>query len=410
MIRYTYKGKNKQGAIVENAIRSKNKGEALAKLRRDGITITSIEIAKNQQDVLQQLEEVLHLDFNAPSLNDLIMFSRQMHSLTKAGVPIVRAIKTVADSAKNMKLEMALEDVVKKLEGGQSLATALYKHKDIFPTLMVALVNVGENTGNLDEVFKQISEHIGREADTRKKIKAAMRYPIMVLVAIFAAVTIINVFVIPVFAQFFAKFGADLPLPTRILIVSSNLTINYWHYCLAVLAGGIFFLRSFIKTPHGHYLWDRYKIKIPIIGSIVERALLARFARSFALTSRTGVPLLESINIIAKTTDNVYVSKKIMDMKVSIEHGEQLTASARGTGLFSQLVLQMMAIGEETGEVDKLLDEVADFYEEELDYDLKKLSESIEPILICVVAAMVLVLALGVFVPMWDISKVALKK
>lgn len=350
-------------------------------------------------------------DFLArPKLNDLIIFSRQMYSLSKAGVPINRSISVVKESAQNVALKAALASIIISIESGKSLSEAMSKHASIFPVIMRALISVGENTGALDSVFKQIAAHLQREDDTRKRIKAAMRYPMMVIITITIAIGIINLVVVPSFANFFASFGAELPTPTKILIASSSFTINYWYIVLMFLVGIITAWCTYIRTPAGRMAWDRAKLKIPLIGNIVNRSLLSRFARSFALTSRTGVPLLQAIKIIADTTDNVFVSARIMSMCERIERGESLGNSAKASGMFSSLVLQMITIGEETGEVDQMLDEVADFYEQELDYDLKRLSSSIEPILLIIVAAMVLVLALGVFLPMWDISKVALGK
>jgi MSHA biogenesis protein MshG len=284
------------------------------------------------------------------------------------------------------------------------------KHSDVFPSLMHALVDVGENTGSLDKIFNQIAIHFKRELNTVNSVKAALRYPAMVVITIFVAIGIVNVFVIPAFASFFSKFGAKLPLPTLFLIAMSNFIIHYWYLVVAGIIATIVAWVRYINSALGRMKWDRWKIRLPLIGNIIEKSLLARFARSFALCSKTGVPLLEAITIIAKTTDNVFVAGRIIEMRTNIEHGDTLTNSARISGMFTPLVLQMMSIGEETGDLDRLLDEVADFYEQEVDYDLKKLSEAIEPILISIVAVMVLILALGVFLPMWDISRVAISK
>lgn len=410
MLRFSYTGRNKRGKLVEGFLDGPNK-EAIAELlKQDSITPIAIHISKKKANVVQYLLARIHTLITRPGLNDLIIFSRQMYSLTKSGVPLLRAIRVLADNVKAEGLQMALEDILIRLDSGQSLAAAVGRHPNIFPGLMQSLINVGESTGDLDEVFRQIAMYLDRESDTKKRIKAAMRYPMIVLITIVIAIGIINVLVVPAFAQFFSRFGAALPLPTKILIASSNFMINYWYVVVLFIILTITCWISYIKTAQGRMMWDRTKLKIPLIGSIIERSLLARFARSFALTARTGVPLLEAIGVIAKTTDNVFVAERIMSMRQSIEHGEQLTTAARGCGMFSSLVMQMMTIGEETGEVDRLLDEVADFYERELEYDLKKLSEAIEPILIIIVAGMVLVLALGVFLPMWDLSKVALGK
>lgn len=410
MPNFSYKGRNRQGKVVSGTISVSDKKAVITTLRQEGIVPINIEetagATEQLPDILANFKNML----GNPGLEDLIIFSRQMYSLTKAGVPITKAISVVKESATNEKLTKALSDIIVGIESGKSLADSMSKHIRIFPTLMRALINVGENTGALDEVFKQISAHLQREGDTKKRIKGAMRYPIMVIITIVVAIGVINLAVVPAFANFFKSFGAELPLPTRILIASSNFMINYWYIVILLIGAMVGGWIAFLKTPAGEMLWDRFKTKIPLIGTIIERSLLARFARSFSLTFRTGVPLLQSIEIIANTTDNVYIAAKIMNMRERIERGESLSAAARACGMFSTLVLQMITIGEETGEVDKLLDEVADFYEQELEYDLKALSGAIEPILIAIVAVMVLILALGVFLPMWDISQVALGK
>ncbi|PCH57804.1 MAG: MSHA biogenesis protein MshG [Legionellales bacterium] len=349
-----------------------------------------------------------YINFGAPNLQDLVMLSRQLYSLLKAGVPIIRAINVVASSTKNQRLSAALVTILKDVEHGQALSVAIQKHVLIFPTLMPVLLAVGENTGKLDTAFQSLAAYFGRELETKRQITAATRYPIMVIMVIGVAISIINIFVIPAFAGFFKQLGADLPLPTRILIATSNFTINYWYFLVALFILLGFLGISFINTRNGRYIWDRFKLNIPIVGTIFKEALLARFARAFALSIRSGVPLLQAIKIVAGATDNAYVAAKILSMHTKIAAGESVTQAARNTKMFSKLVLQMLAVGEETGDIDHLLDEVAEFYEQEVDYNLKRLSSAIEPILISIVAGIVLVLALGVFLPMWNISQVSL--
>lgn len=408
MPRFQYQGRNKAGKQLVGIVDGINESAVAIELIREGTTPISIEPYVVKEPAFEKL--ILFLNLDAPSVQDLSFLTRQMHSLVKAGVPIVRAVHVVQESCKNYKLKVALSDVIATLESGQSLGSALRKHPLIFPTLMTALVNVGENTGSLEEVFKQLSVHFERDIRTRNQVKAALRYPIIVVIVISLAIVVINILVIPAFAKFFTQFHSTLPLPTRILISISNFFVHYWGLMLAALVGIIFGINAYVRTTKGRRQWDILKLKIPLIGDILQRAMLARFARSFALSMRTGVPLLESIGMIARSTDNVYVSEQILTMRTTIEHGESLAISASKSEMFTPLVLQMLGIGEETGEIDKLLDEVADYYEQEVDYDVKKLGDAIEPILIIIIGGMVLLLALGIFLPMWDIWKVALGK
>ncbi len=408
MPRYEYLGRNKFGKEIKGTMDGINESAVAVELIRTGVTPISMGVHVEKQKDLARYINFLQLDM--PTTEDLTFLSRQMYSLLKAGVPIVRSVHVVLESAKNHTLKKALTEVLAHLEGGQSLSFALHHHPTVFPTLMTALVNVGENTGSLDQVFSQIAVHFEREADTKRQISTAVRYPVTVLIIISIAIVIINLLVIPAFAKFFSNSKVELPLPTQILIATSKFFVNYWYLLLGGAIGLFAMAVFYVRTPIGHRAWDKWKLSIPLIGDILQRALMARFARSFALSIRTGVPLLEAIAMIAKTTDNVFVSEKVLTMRTYIEHGESLTVAATKSGMFTPLVLQMLAIGEETGEIDKLLDEVADYYEQEVDYDVKRLGAAIEPILIVIIAGIVLVLALGVFLPMWDLWKGATGK
>jgi len=290
------------------------------------------------------------------------------------------------------------------LESGRDLASSLGRHPEIFPTLFISMVRVGEETGRLDESFMRITSYLVLEKETRQRIKAAIRYPVFVIVAIGIAMAVINIFVIPTFAELFAKSNVPLPWQTRLLMTVSGFFVDWWPILLAGLVGGAIGFRSYINTENGRYWWDKNKLRIPIIGSIIHRATLGRFARAFSMALTSGVPLVQAMTVVARSVDNEYVGEHILNMRNGIERGESLTRTATITNQFTPLVLQMLSVGEETGEVDNLLVEVADFYEREVDYDIKNLSSSIEPVLIVAIGIMVLILALGVFLPMWDLS------
>jgi len=338
------------------------------------------------------------------SLEELIVFCRQMYALMRSGVPILRAINGMVESANSNSLKKALTDIGKQLEGGYTFSSALNGHPKIFDHLFVSLIHVGENTGQLDQAFLKLTSYLERELDTRKRIKAALRYPTMVVIALSAAMVILNIFVIPTFADMFSRLGSDLPPTTQFIIASSNLFINYWPYMLVGIIVAYIMVKQSLKTEQGRYQWDRRKIKLPIIGSIIERSILARFSHSFAIVLKAGVPMTTGLSLVAEAVDNSYMQDKISAMRQSIESGESLLRSSVASALFTPLVLQMVAVGEETGRVDELLAEVGDYYEREVDYDLSTLTARIEPLLLVVVAVMVLVLALGIFTPMWDMA------
>lgn len=409
MPRFSYSGRDSGGKKINGVLEGASESTIATQLLQSGITPITIRPEKTEKLTNAHLEVLNErFKFGHPTLQDLSFFSHQMYALARSGVPIVRSLKVVKESVKNEFLKLALSDVVTSVEQGMALGAGLGKHSKIFPDLMVSLVEVGENTGGLDQVFQQMSTHFERELNTRKRIKMATRYPLMVVIVLFVAVGIINVLVIPSFASFFKQFHAQLPLPTQLLILVSNFTVNYWMFILIAIAASIWAIVTYMGTPVGHYNWDKWKLKIPILGNIIFRSMLARFARSFALCIRTGVPLLESINLIAKATDNLYVGQKISVMNTDIRRGETLTTAAKNSQMFSSLVIQMFSIGEETGEIERLLSDVANFYEEEVDYDVKRLGDLIEPVLLSILACIVLLLALGVYLPMWNLSSAAL--
>jgi MSHA biogenesis protein MshG len=366
-----------------------------------GRSFTPIKITENSQVETAELSQISFLTPHV-TLDDLVIFSRQMYSLAKSGIPILRAVKGLADTTSSQRMSLALNDVANQLERGRTLSSALNKHNQVFGRLFVSIVHVGENTGKLDDAFLQLSFYLEREQETRKQIKAATRYPMFVMIAIVIALVIMNMVVIPIFADMFKSLGAELPLMTRILLATSDFFITKWPYLLVGMALMSVLLVRYLRTENGRYKWDRTKLKLPLVGSIFERTLLGRFARSFSMMLVSGVPLTSALNLVAEAVNNAFMAERILSMRKNIEKGESLSRVASSSKMFTPLVLQMINVGEETGRVDELLAEVAEFYEREVDYDLKSLTSKIEPLLISIVAGMVLVLALGIFTPMWD--------
>ncbi len=407
MAHFVYRGRDARGTLVEGGINGNSRNAVAGELLRQGVTPTSIEEKAEQIDVLEVLRQ--HPLFKPKvTLDDLVIFCRQMNALTRAGIPIIGAIRGLAESAKNPTLKEVLEDVARRLEGGVNLATAMRAHPEAFDELFVSMILVGENTGQLEDSFKQLAANIELERDTRKRVKQATRYPTMVVVAITVALLIVNFFVIPAFAGVFARFGADLPIPTKILIATSNFLLNYsWAVGIALVVAGFMFFR-WKQTKDGQYVWDSIKLRFPLIGPLFELVALSRFARNFSMMLAAGLPVTSALSLVADAVNNKYIGRAVSDMRTGIERGDTLLRTARASGMFSPLVMQMLAVGEETGAVDALLNDVADFYDEEIDYSLKRLSESIEPILLVFMGIMVLILALGVFLPMWDLGAAAL--
>ena len=398
MATFKYIGRDAQGNAVKGEVEASSVDTATDQVMQKGILPSSIKEKKVGAESLD-----LSLIFaSTVNLSDLIVFTRQIYSLTKAGIPILRAINGLAESTHSKLLSDSLQDVLTRMRNGYSLSAAMGAHPRVFSQLYVSLIQVGENTGQLDRIFLQLSEYLEQEIETRKRVKSAMRYPMFVLIALAVAMVILNIYVIPTFANMFAKFHAELPWTTQVLLGTSAFFVDYWHLMLVFLVMGFIALKLWLNSEKGAYLWDKWKLKIPVVGSVIERSLLARFSRSFAMMLSAGVPLNNALYLIAYAVDNNYLQDKILAMRAGIEAGEPLLKTATTAGLFTPLVLQMIAVGEETGQVDELLNEAADFYEREVDYELKNMTAKIEPILISIVAGMVLILALGIFTPMWD--------
>jgi len=408
MAEFYYKGRTEDGQPVEGVLEAASQGALLQQLKRQNVIPTMVQPAGKKRSGMNfnltvSLDGLLNRKKKV-SIDEQIMFCRQMYALTRSGIPLMRAINGLADATRSPRLGEVLHDVARSLTQGTTLSTAFRAHPDVFGDLFISMIRMGESTGQLDTAFKQLIDHLELEKDTRKRIASATRYPIIVVSAILVAIMVINFAVIPAFAGVFAKLGADLPIPTRILIFSSEFMLSTWPYLLGLIALGGYALYRWKQTTEGEYKWDRIILKVPILGGVYERIALGRFARPFAMMLDAGVPLLQALNVASRTTGNRYIGRGIEGMVGGIERGESLLATASASGMFNSLILQMIAVGEETGNVSDLLVDIADFYDQEVEYDLKRLAEAIEPILLLFMGAMVLVLALGVFLPMWDLG------
>lgn len=410
MVLFQYTARDINGDMI-NGKRSAASAEDLAvQLQQESLIPVEIFIASKTSPLNEASENALfNFLFKAKvKKTALQMFCRQMHAVLKAGVPIGTAVSRLAETTRDNVLKKTLQQIMASLNQGHSLYIALGQFPSIFSTFFVNLVKVGESTGRLDTVFLHLSKYLELETDTTKKVKSALRYPTLVIIAILVALFIINIFVIPAFAGLFASFKAELPLPTKILIWTSTFLLNYWYIIigiLIILAGSFVY---YIKTVAGELRWDKIKLKIPIIGWIIHRILLLRFARLYALVLRAGLTAVDGIDLVGASTGNAFVAYQIKEVSTLVERGNSISSSIAKTNLFPPLVVQMITIGEETGTIDDLLDDVADFYQNEVEYDLVRLSDAIEPIVLIIMAIMVFILALGVFLPMWELASKAL--
>ena len=375
--------------------------------------VTPLKIALRDHALVGQLSQAIALPqwlAQKVTAADVMMFSRQLHTLLRAGVPMLRALAGLQESTPNPAMKHALSEVRHSLESGLELSICFAQRAGEFDAFYVSMVRVGEMTGRLDEVFMRLFKHIEFESFMHQQVKSAVRYPSFVVGAMVIAVGVINTLVVPAFTNVFKSFNAELPLATRLLVASSEFTLRYGWLVGAVLVLGGLALRRWIATPAGRLAWDRLRLRLPLAGPIVQKATLSRFARSFAIALKSGVPIEQALTVVAQTVDNAYISRKVEAMRAAVERGDTILRASIASGIFTPVVLQMIAVGEETGAVDELMEEIAELYTNEVQYALKTLSQQIEPILIVFLGALVLLLALGVFLPLWDLGRVSLKK
>lgn len=411
MPNFAYRGRNAAGEIVQGIMEGATAGAVADLLVGKGTTpmeikptTASLDRADNDLGMNRSMfrQKVEHMD--------VLLFSRQIHTLLRAGVPIMRALAGLQESSTNSAMRDVLQDVRESLDSGRELSLSLARHPKVFSPFYLSMVRVGEMTGRLEEVFIRLFDHLAFERFMADQVKSALRYPSFVVAAMALALIVVNIFVIPAFAKVFKGFGAELPFMTRLLIGFSDFMLNWWPALLLGIIAAVLTFNAWRKTRKGRYDWDRFKLKIPIAGKIVRKATLARFAASFALASRSGVPIIQALTNVAETVDNAYIADKVEKMRDGVERGESILRTSIAAGVFTPVVLQMIAVGEESGALDDMMKEVADMYQGEVEYELKTLAQQIEPILIISLGIMVLILALGIFLPLWDLGKVTMKK
>lgn len=406
---FAYKGRNARGELMQGVLEATDSGAVADQLFSTGVTpieinVTTAAVKKSEDNLWERLTE------KKVNAMDVQLFSRQMYTLLKSGVPIMRGLAGLQESAISKSFGRVIKDLRESLDSGRELSAAMRRHPDVFSAFYLSMIRVGEMTGRLEEVFLRLFDHMEFDRDMRERVKTALRYPTFVVIAMVIAMVVVNIFVIPAFAKVFESFHTELPLMTRILLASSNFTQHYWALLLGVAVAAFFGFRAWIKTEKGLYEWDRIKLRIPIAGKIIHKATMARFARSFSLSARSGVPIVQALTVVSQTVDNAYLTARIEQMRDGVERGESILRTAVTAAVFTPVVLQMIAVGEESGSLDDLMDEIAQMYEREVDYELKTLAAQIEPILITFLGVMVLILALGIFLPIWDLGKAALRR
>jgi MSHA biogenesis protein MshG len=337
---------------------------------------------------------------------DLVVFTRQLASTLEAGVPLINSLDAVAEQIRNRKFRAIVLGVKKEIESGSTFSDALAKNQAYFSLLVVNMIRGGEKAGILPQVLGRISDILEKDIITSEQIKAATRYPTIVLFVLVCAFVVLTVFVIPRFVSFFAAFKAELPLPTRILIGTNWLFINYWYWILGVIFCLSYLGYKVLQTEKGRYNWDRFVLSAPVFGPLYSKIYLSRFSRMLSAMLGSGIPILEALTVTAAIVENKVISHVIIDVREEVSRGKNLAEPMRGSRVFPPIAISMVAIGEKAGTLEKMLNKTADYFDREIDYTIKNLTPLIEPLLIFGLAVILLVFALGIFLPMWDLIKI----
>lgn len=395
---FMYKVRDKQGAIVEGELDADNTTVVAAKLREMGY----IPISIDKKDT-GGLKTDISLFGNRVKLKDLAIFSRQFATMINSGLSLLRSLNILAEQTESKALQEVIKDVRNDVETGGSLSTALEKHPKVFNDLYVAMIRAGETGGNLDSTLLRIAETIESSVALRQKIKSAMTYPVVVFIMVLLIVSAMLIFVVPMFKKLYTELGGDLPAPTKILIGASEIVANFWWLLIILGVGAYIGLKAWTRTERGRMIFDAFKIKVPIFGPLVHKVALSRFTRTLAELIRSGVPILESLDIVSQTVGNKVLSVAISDVQESVREGESIARPLLDHSVFPPMVVQMIAVGEETGAMDTMLSKIADFYDQEVEAAVESLTSLIEPLLIAVMGMAVGGMVISLYMPMFNI-------
>jgi MSHA biogenesis protein MshG len=398
---WTYTARDPQGNLFQGEIESESKDLALGTISERGLIPTKVELRVEKFS----LSSILG-NFGSGNLEKLIIFTKQLMTLNRAGIPLLRALGCIERGSAEIAMKDEVEGIRDHLRSGASLSQALTHYPKKFPPIYVASIAAGETSGTLDEVLGQLAALVEKELVLSRQLKSALRYPIMVITAISLAVFTLMTFVIPRFTSLYGKFGAELPLPTKIVIFVSNIFSSYWLVIIALVALGLFGLKKALSTPGGRLKWDRFLLKIPVMGDLIVKANVSRFAAMLNILYQSGVPMVSCLNILRETATNKVIAAEIAELAQSFEKGQEIGVNPEKYQFFPSMALEMFQVGLESGSVETIMAELASHYEMELDYKSRHLTALLEPILTIAIGGMVLVLALSIFLPMWNLIKV----
>jgi type IV pilus assembly protein PilC len=394
---YAYKVRDKTGKIVSGTLIADNEALVLRRLREEGLT--PLEVGKQSRGLNIELTK------KKVKLKEIAVFSRQFATMVNSGLPILRALTILADQSSNKELARVLGEVRLDVEQGASLSTAMAKHEKVFNDLYISMVRSGETGGSLDDVLLRLADLIENEVRLRGKIKSAMTYPIAVVALVILIMTAMLLFIVPQFKSIFDQLGGSLPLPTRVLLAASDAFKKFWYVVIGGVFAGRFFFRRWKQTPPGREAIDRAKLRAPVFGSLFHKTALSRFASTLGMLMHSGVPILQALDIVSDTVNNKVIAKAVIDVQTSVRDGESMAKPLGRHRVFPPMVVQMLAVGEETGQVDVMLEKVASFYDQEVEASVDALTSLIEPLLIAVIGGLVGAAVVALYMPMFNIIK-----
>ncbi len=399
-MKFSYKVRSIQGNVLEGVMEANDQQSVVGKLREQKFIILDISEQKGAGGKMKLLKPKV-------KRKDLVIFSRQLSTLVNSGVPIVQSLSILHEQIESPPFKQVVGKIREDIESGITIADAMDRHPKVFTTLYVSMVRAGEVGGILDVILERLSDYMEAAAKLQGQIKSAMSYPVVIFFAMFGIVGFVLTAVVPKFSIMFSGFGKELPMPTRILVAASENAIKAIPFMIVGGIGGMFAFKAYKKTERGGLQIDAIMLKLPILGMILKKVSIAKFTRTFGTLIKSGVPILQALETVAKTAGNKVVEKAINEAKESIREGERIAEPLKKSGVFPPMVVQMISVGEETGNLDTMLSKIADFYDTEVDQAVEGLTAMIEPLIIVVLGVVVGGMVVALFLPMFEMGSMA---
>ncbi|MDD3654488.1 MAG: type II secretion system F family protein [Desulfotomaculaceae bacterium] len=397
--KFAYKARNQSGKLVTGKVEAENRNKAITLLRERKFFVVEIketlagEVSINLNKIFQK----------KVSTKDLSVMCRQFATMTQAGVPILQSLNILMQQCDHKLLKETMKRVTENIEGGVSLAESFKSFPKVFPPIFISMVEAGEVGGALDQVLERLAANFEKEHELKEKVKSAMTYPAVVVVVAILAIAALLIFVVPQFMTMLSDMDAPIPLTTQMIIMFSDFLKNFWYIVLFLIAGAVFGYKQAVKTEKGREVKDQVVLKLPVFGPMIQKIIVARFCRSLSTLLKSGVPVLQSLEVVKNIAGNYAVIKSIKEAEDSIKEGQSISLPLQKSRVFPPMVTRMMAIGEETGAIDTLLEKIADFYEREVDDLVSRLSSMLEPVLIVGMGGVVGFIILSIMLPMFSV-------